>query len=263
MSDGPRILCPDSIGCPAQLVRGLVHMASEDGFDIPGIGIETATALVDSELVKRADDLFRLDADDLGRLERFADVSAGKLARSIRDACTIPLDRFLVAIGLPRTGRTTARLLARRYSTLAALRRASQSELAKIPRLGASAASVIHASLHDRRMVKLMDGLIDAGVRVTRATETSHGPLAGHTFAFTGTLENHTRSDAIALIESMGGQAVSSVSASTDYLVAGERTGQKLIQAAKHGVTVLDEKSFERLVRRRQRRRRTVTSRES
>ncbi|HZK78864.1 MAG TPA: NAD-dependent DNA ligase LigA [Gemmatimonadaceae bacterium] len=250
VTDGPRVLCPDRFACPAQLSRALVHLASEDGFDIPGIGIKAASALVSSGLVQRLDDLFRLDSHDLQTLERFADISATKLARAIRNARTIPLDRFLVAIGLSRTGRTTARQLARRYATLGALRRASRSELEANPGLGAVAATAIHDGLHDRHLTRLMDGLIDAGVRVVPLADARQGPLSGRTFAFTGTLARHTRPEAIALVEALGADSVSTVSASTDYVIAGEKTGQKLAQAKRHGVTVLDEKGFERLLRR-------------
>ncbi|HWP02057.1 MAG TPA: NAD-dependent DNA ligase LigA [Gemmatimonadaceae bacterium] len=246
---GPLTICPNRFSCPAQLKRALVHMASENGFDIPGIGEETASALVESELVRQPADLFRLGVEDFMKLPRFARRSAEKLVRAIQSARRIPLDRFLYALGLPEVGVVTARALARHFRRLDALRRASLEDLRSVDRIGEVAARAIYEALREPRTKALLDGLLAAGVEIVEPAAPAGGPLSGKRIVFTGELTKYTRSQAAALVESLGGTVASSVGPSVDFVVAGENPGSKLEEAKRRGIPILNEKGFERLVR--------------
>lgn len=245
---GPLTICPNRFSCPAQLKRALVHIASEHGFDIPGIGEETASALVESELVRQPADLFKLGVEDVMKLPRFARRSAEKLVKAIQSARRIPLDRFLYALGLPETGVVTARALARHFRQLDALRRASLEELMAVDGVGEVAARAIYEALREPRTKALIDGLLAAGVEVLEPAAPVGGPLSGKRIVFTGELKKYTRSQAAALVESLGGTVASSVGPSVDFVVAGENPGSKLEEAQRRGIPILNEKGFERLV---------------
>jgi DNA ligase (NAD+) len=245
---GASLHCPNRFGCPAQLRGRLIHFARRDAFDIPGIGEETAAALVDSGLVRTPADLFRLRSDDVETLARFGELSAGALVGAIRARRTIELDRFLVALAIPGVGPATARTLAQSFNSLAALRRASARRLAAVRGIGAQTAAAIHAFFHDRRNAQVVDDLRAAGVRI-RSTSQPPGPLRGVRFVFTGSLDGMTRADATQRVRALGGVIQSDVSRTTDYLVAGDDPGSKLDRARRLDVTTINRQRFLRLLR--------------
>lgn len=241
---GPMVFCPNRFGCPAQLVGQLVHFASEDGFDIEGLGRETAAALVDRGLVRNLADLFRLTARDLVAIPGFAERSATKLVAAIRARRTVSLDRFVVALGIPGVGPAAARDLAQRFTSLAAVRAASVSALETVPGIGRRTAAEVAAFLHDPRVIRTVDRLLEAGVRVTGTRARGDGPWNGLTFVFTGTLEQMDRREAEELVARLGGWAVSSVSSKTDYVVVGADPGAKLERAIRLGRPRISERQF-------------------
>ncbi|MBX6364283.1 MAG: NAD-dependent DNA ligase LigA [Gemmatimonadetes bacterium] len=242
---GPLTVCPNRYGCPAQLKARLVHFASRDAMDIPGLGPETAALLVDRGLVRNLPDLYRVDADALRTLPHFAARSATNLARAIQRSRHPTLDRFLFALGIPGVGRSTARLLARHVRSLDALRRASADELARIPGIGAATAREVAAFFRDARSRRTVVALLRAGVAPwAPATAPQTGPLAGQRIVFTGTLERMTRREAEALVRSLGGTVGSQVSARTTAVVAGADPGSKLETARRLGTRVLSEAEF-------------------
>ena len=181
-TEGPMTWCPNRFGCPAQLKRSLQHFASEGALDVPGIGEETANALVDHELVHEPADLFALTVDELRKLEGFGEKSARKLVAEIAAARTLELHRFLYALGIPGIGRTVARDLADTFGTLDALRRASRADLVETPRLGDKRAADVYAFFHDRRTKRVIDRLLKAGVRVAGAARrraAARSPASG------------------------------------------------------------------------------------
>lgn len=250
IDDGPRTICPNRYGCPAQLKGRLQQFASEPGSDIEGIGEETAAALVDSGLVRGLSDLFRLTADDLMKLDRFGEKSARKLVEAIRGRQSIELQRFLYALAIPEVGIAVARDLARHFGDLSSIRKGSREELEAVGGVGPKMADAIYAFFQDRRNQKTIQDLLDAGVQVRAAKRPEEQPLGGKKFVFTGALEDFSRRDAERLIESLGGIIGSSVSGDTDYVVAGDAPGQKLAAAREKGIKVIDEDSFLSLVRR-------------
>jgi DNA ligase (NAD+) len=176
-------------------------------------------------------DLFRLNKNDLLRLEGFAERSAAKLVDAIQKGRRVELGRFLYALGIPKVGAAVARDLAQHFGSLEKVRAASRVKLEKVSGIGPSMSEAIYEFFQDKRNQQAIDALLEAGVEIIEAKKPKKQPLAGKTFVFTGSLDRFSRSEAQKLVESLGGQAASSVSSQTDYLVVGSEPGKKLDQA--------------------------------
>lgn len=246
---GPYTVCPNNFACPAQLKRRLKHFAAREGLDIEGLGEETVSALIEHGLVRDLADLFRLNKNDLLRVERFAERSAEKLVDAIHERQRIELDRFIYALGIPEVGAAVARDLAQKFRSLERIRRASREELEKVSGIGPKMAEAIFDFFSDKRNQRAVDALLDAGVELIETKRPHRQPLSGKTFVFTGSLERFSRSAAQRLVESLGGQAASSVSSQTDYVVIGSEPGKKIDQAKSEGVKTLNEARFVELLR--------------
>ena len=257
--------------CPAQRLGNLLHFTGRGGMDIEGAGYAVVRQWLERELVREPADIFRLDAETLRGLDRFAEKSAQNLHRSIEAARRRPLARLINALGIRHVGGQTAVDLAawladevgppagdadaapwtRRVADR--LRDASAEELRAVPGIGPVVAEAIAGYFRDETTRDTLHHLVDAGVvaepPARRAAGGDRGgPLAGKTVVVTGTLTGFQRSEAEEAIRAAGGHAASSVSAKTDYLVAGEKAGSKLTRAQQLGVTVLDEDAFRRLL---------------
>jgi DNA ligase (NAD+) len=246
---GPYTVCPNHFACPAQLKGRIRHFASRQGLDIEGLGEETVSALIDHGLVRGLGDIYRLKTDDLLRLEGFAERSAEKLVGAIQQRRRVEHGRFLYALGIPEVGAAVARDLAQKFRSLESLRRASREELEKVSGIGPKMSEAIFEFFSDKRNQKAIDALLDAGLQIIETKGPQKQPLSGMTFVFTGSLERFSRNEAQRLVESLGGNAASSVSSQTDYVVAGSEPGQKLDQAKSKGVKTLSERQFVELVR--------------
>lgn len=246
--EGAYWTCPAGLACRAQLVGHVVHYASREAIDIEGLGDKTARQLVEKKLIESLADLYELGVDDLLALEGFARKSAEALHRAIARSASLPLDRFLYALGIRHVGQRIAHSLAGGFGSLDALAEASEAELREVPDVGPQIAHSVHAFFADRKNRRVLARMRTLGVRVRSAARSRHkGALAGKTLVFTGTLQRSTRAEAERRAEDAGGRASSSVSRKTDYVVAGRDPGSKLEQAKKLGVRVIDERTFERL----------------
>lgn len=163
---GPLLVCPNLVACPAQLVRAIQHFAARDGFDIDGLGPRTVQALVDGGLVRSVADLFVLNAHDLCGLPRFGIVAAHRLADALDAARRVDLGRFLFALGIPAIGAATARQLARHFQTLARVRRASRAAL-EAAGIGPAAADQVARFFAHPRNRALVDALLRNGVTIS------------------------------------------------------------------------------------------------
>jgi DNA ligase (NAD+) len=236
------------IACPAQIREHIAHFASRGALDIEGLGDKMVTQLVTSRLIHDPADLFFLKREQLVALERMAEKSASNLLEAIARAKYPPLDRLIFALGIRHVGEQTAKRLAQTYGTFDALIAATEEELQNIRDVGSEVAASITGFFREPANRHAIANLRGAGLTPQDAPRTQAAPLAGKTFVFTGTLARMGRNEAKALIESLGGTVVSSVTKTTDYLVAGEATGSKIDKAREAGITILDEEAFLRLI---------------
>jgi DNA ligase (NAD+) len=231
--------------CGAQRLERLRHFAAV--MDIEGLGYATLKQVIDRAVVEDPSDLFRLSVDQVKELDGFADKSAHNLVDRIAAASRPELGRFLYALGIPQVGEATALLLAGEFGSIERLRAATEADLRRVEGVGPSMAHEVHAFFNGPGAA-LVDKLLAAGVAPQAAEAVGDGPFTGKTFVFTGTLETMSRPDAEALVRKLGGKAAGSVSAKTDYVVAGPGAGSKLEKAQKLKLTVLDEEQFKAMV---------------
>jgi DNA ligase (NAD+) len=232
--------------CPAQLVRLLEHFVSRGSMDIDGLGIKQVISLLDSEKIKDAADLYRLQKDDLLELERMAEKSATNLLAAIEASKDRPLARLLVALGIPHVGAEVAELLSEAYPSMNDLMEVDEEALTAIPSVGPKIAESVVSYFENGSNRDVIDRLGDAGVRLQDEArpERAEPTLAGLKFVVTGRLRESSRSDIQGRIKAAGGAVSSSVSKKTDYLIAGEDAGSKLADAEALGVKVITEDEF-------------------
>jgi len=249
--EGAYFYCTGQLVCGAQLKGAIEHFASKHALNIEGLGKKTVAQLVDQGLVQSLDDLYRLTKDDLVKLDGFADRSATLLLGSIAGSKTVPLDRFLMGLGIRQVGEHIAKVLAREFGSLNEILSADRERLQQIREIGPEISDSLVAYCAEPRNRKVITHLQESGVQVAPGMATgdrTKSPLAGKTFVFTGGLDHFTRTDAQQAVETMGGRLASSVSKKTSYVVVGRDPGSKLEQARTLGVTILTEQEFASLV---------------
>lgn len=247
--DGPVDRCPNGLACPAQLRQSIEHFASRDALDMAGLGPATVDALVSSGLVRSVADLLAIRARDLAMLPRFSDVSAARLLAAIDRRRQTTLWRFVNALGIPGVGSQTARVLARRFRDLAALRRADERTLAGVPGVGPVAGRAVAAFFRRAANRRVIDLCLKRGLVIADTTIGRRGPLAGKRVVFTGTLASMSRPEAEARCESAGALIAQRVSADTDLVVAGTNPGSKYRAARALGVRIVGERAFAALLK--------------
>ena len=240
--------CVNTLGCPAQRIGELEHFVSRKGFDIDGLGVKQLELFISRGWINNAADIFTLIArhgDDIRRLDGFGEKSVSNLNAAIERARNIDLHRFLFAIGIPEVGEVTAKILARSFGTLDAIRNAPAWKLKQTNGIGDVMADEIVSFFADAHNVRVLDELLaQVKIRESEPAVPQSGPLAGKKVVLTGTLANYTRDAASAILERMGARVQSSVSAKTDIVLAGADAGSKLTRANELGITVWSESDF-------------------
>ena len=257
--------CTGGLICPAQRVERLKHFVSRNAFDIEGLGEKHIKAFCADGLIQSPPDIFTLEKRDqrasskLAKREGWGETSAKKLFAAIEARRNVRLDRFIYALGIRHVGETTARLLARNYSTadafLAAMREAGVDRegdafaaLDNIEGIGPAVAVAIADFFAETHNIEVVEDLLKE-VTPAPLEKVEHGsPVSGKTVVFTGTLERMTRSEAKARAERLGAKVAGSVSKNTDYVVAGPGAGSKLKNAKDLGVKVLSEEEWLKLI---------------
>lgn len=233
--------CPNA-SCPGRVFEGIVHFASRHVMDIRGLGAERVRQLLDAQLIKDVSDLYYLTVEQLLELDRFATQSAQQLISAIDASRQQPLALLLFGLGIRHVGKEVAKLLARRFGTLDALKDATAGQVDEIPGVGRAIGEAVAGFFGEPRNRKLIERLRKAGVNFTEPTAVREGGrLAGQTFVLTGTLPKLSRSEATELIERAGGRVAGSVSKKTTAVVAGSDAGSKLDKARELGIEILDE----------------------
>ena len=245
--------CVNTLGCPAQRIGELEHFVSRKGFDIEGLGTKQLELFISRGWISNAADIFTLIArhgDEIKRLDGFGEKSVSNLNASIERARDIELHRFLFAIGIPEVGEVTAKILARAFGTLDALRAAPVWKLKQINGIGEVMADEIVSFFADAHNNAVLDELLNQ-VKISESAPVAaapSGPLAGKKVVLTGTLANYTRDAAREILERLGARVQGSVSAKTDIVLAGADAGSKLDKAQQLGITIWSESDFEKAI---------------
>ena len=251
--------CTGGLVCPAQQVERLIHFVSRGAFDIEGLGDKTVAEFFADGLLKTPVDIFTLAAHKpaIAKREGWGELSARNLIRAIEARQTIPLARFIYALGIRRIGETNAKLLARHYGSFAhwreqmlAARIVGSDErlaLGSIIGIGPAVAEELVEFFAEERNIAVLDALADVLTIEDAAQAGPDSPLAGKTIVFTGGMESMTRPEAKARAEALGARVTDSVSKNTDFVVAGADAGSKAKKAAALGLTVLDEAGWRAL----------------
>ncbi|GAB3628566.1 DNA ligase (NAD(+)) LigA [Pandoraea terrae] len=235
--------CTGGLICAAQRKQALLHFAQRRALDIEGLGDKLVEQLVDQQIIRTPADLFKLGVAKLAALDRMADKSAQNLVASLDRARHTTLARFIFALGIRHVGEATAKDLARHFGKLDNVIAATEEELLAVHDVGPIVAQSIANFFAEPHNVEVIEQLRAAGVTWAESEPQAVEalPLAGKTFVLTGTLPTLSREDAKAMLEAAGAKVAGSVSAKTDYLVAGADAGSKLARAESLGVPVLDE----------------------
>jgi DNA ligase (NAD+) len=255
--------CTGGLFCAAQSVERIRHFVSRDAFNIEGLGEKHIEAFFADGLIKNPADLFTLKARDgkakLMEREGWGEKSVDNLFDAIERSRTVPLERFIFALGIRQAGQATARLLAHAYGTFDAWRNAmvaakdeesdAYRDLINIEQIGESVATdliAFFAEKHNREVVDALDKALTIEPFVAPAVGDS--PIAGKIVVFTGTLVATSRSEAKAKAQSLGAKVAGSVSKKTDLVVAGPGAGSKLKEAEALGVKVMTEEEYIALI---------------
>lgn len=231
--------------CSAQLKRILRHFASRPAMDIEGMGESLVEELVARGIVKSIVDIYAIQKEQLLGLPLFKEKKAVNIMRAIEQSKTRPLSRFLFGLGIRHIGEKAARLLARRYQCIENLLGIDAGSIEAIPEFGPVMAESVVVFFNSSHIVGMIKELKRRGlVLIEEAHNAQNVSLTGKVFVFTGELVSFSRDEARQLVENLGGQVTSHVSAQTDYVVAGAKPGSKYRKALQLEIPVLDEKSF-------------------
>jgi len=244
---GAHLFCPNR-DCKDRMIAKLDHYASKNAMNIDGFSESTAKLLIEEKGVKNYSDLYKLTQEDLATLEGFKDKKIGNLLTAIEKSKSVRLDAFIFAIGVDGVGRVAAKDLASRFQSMEALQKASQDELVQMENIGEITARDIVAYFADTENLKEIERLKEVGVCPTWSNEKKEGVFTGESVVLTGTLSSFKRSEAQKLIEERGGACLSSVTAKTTLVIAGEEAGSKLDKAKKLGIKIIDEQEFKEML---------------
>ena len=245
--------CVNSLSCPAQIRGELEHFVSRHAFDIEGLGQKQIELFVSNGWISQAADIFTLvekHGDEIRDMDGFGEKSLANLQNSINRAKNVDLHRVIYAIGIPDVGEVTAKILAREFKSLDALRNASIERLIQIDGIGETMAREIVSFFVDTHSISALDNLVRyINIKNPENIVIQNNILNGKRVVLTGTLTKYTRDEAKEILERMGAKPQGSVSAKTDIVIAGENAGSKLTDAQKLGITIWNETDFENAVK--------------
>lgn len=240
--------CTGGLFCQAQRKQALLHFAQRKAMDIEGLGDKLVDQLVDQQIIKTPADLYRLGFMSLVQLERMGEKSAQNLLASIEKSKKTTLARFIFALGIRHVGETTGKDLAQHFQSIDALITASYEQLLEVKDVGPTVAQSIIEFMAESHNREVIEALIASGIECQVDKKQIVDAVAGKTFVLTGTLPTLSREQAKDMLEKAGAKVAGSVSAKTDYVVAGADAGSKLEKAEQLGIEVIDELTLLALV---------------
>lgn len=230
------------------LKRSIEYYASKPALNIEGLGEKNVNLLVDSKLVNNLSDLYRLDVTQIAKLDRFGELSAKKLIDAIEKSKSMPLSKFITALGIRHVGVQTSISLANYFKTLDALVDATADDLLSIPDIGQVVAESILAYFADEDNLAQLKMMQELGVKPYFEDKTGQ-PLAGKSYVVSGTLSSMVREEAEEKLRALGATVTGSVTKTTTALIVGEKPGaSKTTKAEKLGIPVLQEEGFLELI---------------
>lgn len=232
----------DNSDCPAKQTKNLIHFVRV--MEIYEVGPKIVERLQEEGLITDAADLFTLEEADLAGLERFGSKSAENIIREIKSKKNPPLDKFINALGIIHVGEQTARDLALHYKTFDKFWKATVEDLDSIENIGGAVVQSISDYAKSKYGNYFIKKLFDVGVRPVSIIVKKGGVFEDKTFVLTGTLETLSREEAKKIIQNNGGKVSGSVSAKTDFVLAGENPGSKKDEAEKLGIKIMLEEDF-------------------
>ena len=238
--------CPNQSHCRPQILGRIIHVTRRKAMDIEGLGEETIELLFENGLVRNIADLYDLRAEQLSPLPRLGEKSAENIVQSIRNSTQVPFHRVLYGLGIRFVGETTARYLAAHFRSLDAVMGATREELIEADEVGGKIADAILDYFADGDNLAIIERLRRAGVSTEAASrELDSEHLAGLRIVVSGRFATRSRDEMKALIDAHGGRNLAAVTAATDYLVAGEKTGPAKMQKARRlGIPVITEEEL-------------------
>ena len=234
--------------CPAQFKERLFHFASRNAMDIDHFGPAIIEQLVDKGWVKNFSDLYKLDPQNVARLERMAEKSAQNLIEAIEKSKSAGLARLLHALGIRHVGQRAAMILARHFHSMTKLQNAKQEDLEFVMEIGGTVAESLAVYFKQISNQEEIKRLAECGVEVEITGESVGTALSGKQFVLTGSLESLTRDEAKEKIAALGGRVTATVSKKTDYVVVGTDPGSKVEKAKKLGIEVVTEKKLKQML---------------
>jgi DNA ligase (NAD+) len=245
--------CTGGLICPAQAKERLRHFVSRAAFDIEGLGEKQIEAFFEDGLIRTPADIFSLDYERIATREGWGEKSVNNLKAAVEKAREVTLARFIYALGIRHIGEVTARMLAQHYTTYVTLKQAmftlapeneTWADLVRIDGMGEVATKALAEFFGEQHNREILDALERVLTIKDAEIRASDSPVSGKTVVFTGSLQKITRSEAKARAESLGAKVAGSVSAKTDYVIAGEDAGSKLKKARELNVRILSEEEW-------------------
>jgi DNA ligase (NAD+) len=242
-------ICPNRRGCPGQNFQLVKHFRG--AMEIEGLGEKNVMRFLDEGLITDPASIYDLTSERIAELEGFGETSANALIAEIEGSKERPFGRVLYALGLPGIGYVNANAIAEHFGSIDALLEASAEQITEVDGIGPVLAESLREELADEANVELIGRLRERGLRfeLSEAERRAEGgPLEDKTFVLTGTLPGMSRDEATRLIRSAGGKVTGSVSKKTDYVVAGDNPGSKLVKAQEVGTEILDEDGLRKVL---------------
>jgi DNA ligase (NAD+) len=243
--------CPNFYGCPPQIIGRIQHFITRKAMNIDGLGGETVALLYNAGLVKNYADLYDLKKEQIVVLERMADKSADNLISGIENSKAITFDRVLYALGIRYVGETVAKKLAKHYKNIDNLAKADLLDLVAVDEIGERIAQSVMDFFQNSDNIAIIDKLKAVGIQfeLNEISSAVSNILKGKTFVVSGVFEVFSRDDLKKAIEDYGGKVGSSISAKTNYVIAGANMGPaKLEKANQLKIEIIDEYQFQKMI---------------
>ena len=240
--DGAHYFCENTLSCKP-------HFACRDAMNIEGFSEKTAEQLFERLDIRSIADLYKLDYEKLLTLDKFGPKKAQNLLDAVERSETPELYRFIYALGIPNVGVKTAKDLVNKFKSIEGLKSATFDELVSVQDVGDIVAKCVLEFFHEKKVLDTIEELLNLGVNPSFEEQVIvESSFNGKTVVVTGTLQNYSRGEIKAKLESLGAKVSGSVSKKTDYVIAGEEAGSKLTKAQDLGITVLSEEEFEKMI---------------